>query len=127
MNLLYQLFPKSNKLHAIFNRNTIRVSCSCIQNMSSIPKSHSRKVINKDVKELKPCNCRLKPACPLHCQCQVTDIFKSTVLSPEKQNKVYLGTAEGDQNCMRTNENIKFKRNSSIVHIQKGTTLFKYI
>ena len=96
MNLLYQLFAKSNKLHAIFNRNNVRVSCSCIQNMSSIPKSHSRKVINKDFKELKPCNCRVKPECPLHRQCQVTDIFKSTVLSPEKQNKVCLGTAEGD-------------------------------
>ena len=30
-------------------------------------------------------------------QCQVTDImYKCTVLSPNKPNKMYLGTAEGD-------------------------------
>ena len=65
--------------------------------MSSMTKSHNKKVINKDVKELKSCNCRVKSECPLNCQCQVTDIIqKCTVLSPDKPNKMYLGTAEGD-------------------------------
>ena len=48
-------------------------------------KSHNKKVINNDVKELKSCNCRVKSECPLNGQCQVTDvIYKCTVLSPEK-------------------------------------------
>ena len=65
--------------------------------MSSMIKSHNKKVINKDVKESKSCNCRVKSECPLNGQCQVTDIiYKCTVLSPDKPNKVYLGTAEGD-------------------------------
>ena len=34
LNLINQHFPKSNKLHAIFNRNTVKVSYSCTQNMS---------------------------------------------------------------------------------------------
>ena len=55
LNLIDQHFPKSNKLHAIFNRNTVKVSYSCTQNMSSMIKSHKKKLINKDVKELKPC------------------------------------------------------------------------
>ena len=75
LNLLDQHFPKSNKLHAIFNRNTVKVSYSCTQNMSSMIKSHNKKVINKDIKELKSCNCSLKSKCPLTCQCQVTDIY----------------------------------------------------
>ena len=29
LNLLDHDFPKSNKLHKIFNRNTVKVSCSC--------------------------------------------------------------------------------------------------
>ena len=74
LNLLDQHFPKSNKLHAIFNRNTVKVSYSCTQNMSSMIKSHNKKVINKDVKESKSCNCRVKSECPLNGQCQVTDI-----------------------------------------------------
>ena len=64
--------------------------------MSSMVKSHFKKVINKGIKELKSYNCRAKSECPLNRQCQVTDIiYKCTVLSPEKPNKVYLGTAEG--------------------------------
>ena len=59
--------------------------------MSSMIKSHNKKVINKDVKELKPCNCRVKSECPLKVQCQVTNIiYECSVLSPAKPNKVYL-------------------------------------
>ena len=60
LNLIDQHFPKSNKLHAIFNRNTVKVSYSFTQNMSSMTKSHNKRVTNKDVKELKSCNCRVK-------------------------------------------------------------------
>ena len=88
LNLIDQHVPKSNKLHPIFNRNTVKVSYSCTQNMSCMIKSHNKKVINKDIKELKSCNCRVKSDCPLNGQCQVTDIiYKCTVLSPDKQKK----------------------------------------
>ena len=88
-----------NIYHIVYQKIHIllKVSYSCTQNMSSMKKSHNQKVINKDVKELKSCNCRVKSECPLNVQCQVTDIiYKCTVLSPDKPNKVYLGTVEGD-------------------------------
>ena len=96
LKLLDQHFPKSNKFHAIFNKNTVKVSYSCTQNMSSMTKSHNKTVINKNVNESNSRNCRVKPKCPLNGQCQVTDIiYKCTVFSPDKPNKVYLGTTEG--------------------------------
>ena len=89
LNLIDQHFPKSNKLHAIFNRNAVKVSYSGTQNMSSMIKSHNKKFINKDIKEQKSCNYRVKSECPLNGQCQVTDIiYRCTVLSPDKPNKV---------------------------------------
>ena len=97
LNLIDQHFPKSNKLHAIFNRNTVNVSYSCTQNMSNMIKSYNKNVINKDVKELKSRNCGVKSKCPLNGRCQVTNIiYKCIILSPDKPNKVYLETAEGD-------------------------------
>ena len=109
--------------------------------MSSMIKSHNKKVINKDVKESKSCNFRVKSECRLNGQCQVTDIiYKCTVLSPDKPNKVYLRTAEGDfkkefynhrtlfnnegKIYMGTKRNIKLKPDSSMAHCQKGTALF---
>ena len=47
LNFIDPHFPKSNKVHAIFKRNTVRASYSSTQNMSSIIKSHNKKVINK--------------------------------------------------------------------------------
>ena len=117
-------FQNSNKLHAIFNRNTVKVSYSCTQNMSSMTKSHNKKVINKDVKELKSCNCRVKSECPLNGQCQVTAIiYKCTVLSPEKPNKLYLGTAEGDPEKRFYNPRKSFNNEGSA----DDTTLSKYV
>ena len=68
LNLIDQHFPKYNKLHASFNRNTVKVNYSCTQNISSMIKSHNKKVIDKDVKNLKSCNCRVKSECPLNGQ-----------------------------------------------------------
>ena len=48
LNLLDQHFPKSNKFHARFNKNIVKVNYSCTQNMSSMIKSHNKRVINKD-------------------------------------------------------------------------------
>ena len=35
-HLINKHFPKSNKLHKIFNRNTIKISYSCMKNLNSI-------------------------------------------------------------------------------------------
>ena len=45
--LLDKNFPKSHLLHKIFNRNTIKVSYSCMNDVSQIIKQHNRNVSNK--------------------------------------------------------------------------------
>ena len=92
--------------------------------MSSMIKSHTKKVINKDVKESKSFNSRVKSKCSLNGQSQVTDIiYKCTVLSPDKPNKVYLGTAEGDFKKRFYNHRKSFNNEGSA----NDTTLSKYI
>ena len=49
LNLLDIRFPKSNKLHKIFNRNTVKVSYCCTENLWSIIKTHNKKVTNATV------------------------------------------------------------------------------
>ena len=43
LNLFDHHFPKSNKLHKIFNRNAVRISYSCTENISCIISSHNKK------------------------------------------------------------------------------------
>ena len=88
LSLIDQHFPKSSKLHAVFNRNPVKVSYSCTQNMPSMIKYHNKNVINKDVTELKLYNCKVKFESPLNGQCQVTDIiYQCFLLSPGKLTK----------------------------------------
>ena len=50
----------------IFNRNTVKVSYSCTQNMSQIIKGHNKKIFQKETQEILDCNCCPKADCPLN-------------------------------------------------------------
>ena len=57
LGVIYNLLILCKLCGAAVKKNTVKeVSYSCMQNMSSIIKSQNKKVINKDAKELNPCN-----------------------------------------------------------------------
>ena len=47
LQLLTKHFPRSHKLHKIFNCNTVKVIHSCMNNMSKIINGHNKKVTSK--------------------------------------------------------------------------------
>ena len=75
LNLLDIHFPKSNKLHKIFNRNTVKVSYCCTENLSSIIKTQNKKVTNEKITPRDQCNCKSRNDCPLDGNCQTSDII----------------------------------------------------
>ena len=90
LKLLDHHFPKSNKLHKVFNRNTVKVTYSCTENISSIINSHTKKLMKNNAANTKPCNCRTKSTYPLNDQCQTQDIvYKCTVSALVNPDKVY--------------------------------------
>ena len=92
-----QRFPPSNKLHKIFNKNTVKVTQCFSQNVASIIKSLNKKLINTSMKNILPCNCRKKCEWPSDGKSRVENIACKCVASVDGyRNKVYLGTAEGD-------------------------------
>ena len=97
LDLLETHVPPTNKLHKIFNRNTVKVSYSCNQNISQIIKEHNKKVtLIKRHHELE-CNCRIETECLLNGDCRKEDvIYKCTVLTTFQPQKMYLGLAEGE-------------------------------
>ena len=82
--------PKSNKRHKIFNRNTLKVSYSCTENMSQIIKKHNKRITNTTDKSTNPaCNCRIKTKCPLNRNClQPSVIYQAT--NKSKDNPGFL-------------------------------------
>ena len=68
-------FPPSNKFHQIFNRNNVKVSYCCTQNLGNIIKSHNKKLINSSNRHEHPCNCRKKEDCSLEGKCRTENII----------------------------------------------------
>lgn len=124
LKLLDQHFPNTHKLHKIFNRNTIKVSYSCTENMSGFIRSHNNKIINGSKNNIKPCNCRIKSECPLDGKCQIQNVvYKCTVETKVKPTKEYLGTAEGDFKQRHYNHKKSFKNK----YYRNETTLSKFV
>ena len=69
-------FSIGNKLHKILNRNTVKVSYSCMSNFESIITIHNTRIIRKSQPQdsTDNCNCRNKHACPLQKKCMSKDI-----------------------------------------------------
>ena len=59
-------FSPANNLHKIFNRNIVKVSYSCTQNISQIIKGHNKKVTQIKKHHQLQCNCRIKTECALN-------------------------------------------------------------
>ena len=88
LNLLDIKFPKSNKFHKIFNRNTVIVSYCCTGNLLSITKTSNKDVIYEKKTPKYQCNCRNRNDCPLDGNCGTSDIIykfiASTTVNPGK-------------------------------------------
>ena len=75
LQLSHHHFPPSNKLHKTFDKNAVKVSYCCTQNVASIIKSHNKKLINTSIKNTLPCDCRKKHVCPLDDKCRAENIL----------------------------------------------------
>ena len=70
LSLIDKHFPPQHKLHKIFNRNTLKISYSCMNNVKSIiGTKHNAHIIRNSQPqntETDNCNCDNKNACPLY-------------------------------------------------------------
>ena len=97
LSLIDQHFPKSNPLHKIFNRNTLKLSYSCMSNVKSIISNHNKAQIGKPsnpLEETNNCNCRNKNSCPLEGNCNVRNIiYQAEVVTPQSR-ETYIGLCD---------------------------------
>ena len=95
LQLIDKHFPKKSPLHKYFNRNNVKVSYSCMQNIQSVINSHNKKLLNQSEKlKEEHCNCKNGiSSCPLDGKCQTKSlVYKATVkIENSATNKNYLG------------------------------------
>ena len=96
LELIDKHFHSGNPLHKLFNRKTVKVSYSCMQNMGSIIAAHNAKILSAKPPPAAPaklCNCTGKSLpCVLNGKCLTQSIvYKATVTAPGTPCKVYFG------------------------------------
>jgi hypothetical protein len=140
LQLLDKHFPPSNKLHKIFNRHTVRVSYSCLQNMENFISKHNNKILNQHNKQTpspnnttgntqhnnaRHCNCRQRDACPVEGKCLSESVIYQADVSTADNNetKSYIGITGGKFKC-RYRNHIKSINHKKYAH---DTELSKHV
>ena len=92
LNLVDKCFPKSNPLHKVFNRQTLKISYKCMPNMAAEISKHNNKVLREGgtTNPPPPCKC---DACPVQGRCKETGVvYKALVTElPSGKSETYTG------------------------------------
>ena len=100
LRLVDKHFPRHHPYSKLFNRDNLKCSYSCMQNMGAIISAHNTKVLTSSTAATPPartCNCRKPLECPLNGNCLAKClVYKATVTAPTKSTKHYYGLTEGE-------------------------------
>ena len=112
LKLIDKHFPQDHKFRKLFNRNNVKVSYGCMQNIGGIINSHNKKIIESKPKlQLGACNCRVKANCPLKGHCLTESLLYQATLSasiPNYSTKVYKGITQHPFKMRYNNHNKAF-------------------
>ena len=96
--LIDKHFPKNHKLYKIFNRNTVKVSYSTMQNFENIIRAHNNQILNprEETYDDQKCNCRIKTLCPIQGNCLIKEvIYRGEVIDRSNEpTDNYIGLTE---------------------------------
>ena len=134
LTLVDKHFPKENKLRKIFNRNTINISYSCMNNTKQIIDNHNKRILNSSKHadkstdnpvDNKSCNCRQKNTCPLNGSClQSSVIFQPTVKrNDNSSSETYIGLTENAFKTRYRNHTASFRHTKH----RNSTELSKHV
>ena len=126
LTLIDKCFPPNHPLHKILNRNTVKISYSCMPNTKQIISAHNKSVLNKqETNEQKLCNCRRGNPCPLDRKCLTPNIIYQATVQRDDNNheETYIGLTENSFKTRYNNHTSSFRNESK----RTSTTLSQYI
>ena len=127
LRLIDKHFPKTSRLHKIFNRNTVKVSYSCMNNVKNSISNHNHRVLEKrnEPSSERNCNCRVKEECPLSGKCLSESVVYKAEITPtdDGDTKEYVGMTAGSFKNRFSNH----KKSFNNARYSTETELSKYV
>ena len=95
LKLIDDCFPIGHNLRPIFNRQTVKISYSCMPSLGVlISRANRTKLAPPSIQQNQICNCRNN--CQVPGQCRLSSvIYQATVTSNNAQVETYTGLTEG--------------------------------
>ena len=96
LKLLDVEFTEEHVLHKIFNRNTIKISYSCMPNLKQNIDGHNKSILHKKIVPPRSCNCRVKTECPMSGNSLKKSVVYQATVSTEDHHppQTYVGLTE---------------------------------
>ena len=124
LSLIDQHFPKSNPLHKTFNRNTLKLSYSCMSNIKTIISNHNKAQINKSVPTNDSnCNCRKPSTCAMDGKCNDQNLIYQAEVTTSTSRETYIGLCDTTFKLRYRNHVWSFK-NERYKHATELTSMF---
>ena len=87
--------PANHVLRPIINRNCVKLSYSCLPNISKIISTHNNKVLKNENTVPEPCPCYPPDTCPVEGKCGTSGIiYQAKVTTQNWQSFKYVGLSE---------------------------------
>ena len=95
LEIVKSTFHKKHPLYKLCNRNTLKVSYSCLPNIKSDISKHNVKILKANENTPPYCNCRDKSSCPVPGKCATTNVVYQATVTREDQgtSTTYTGLA----------------------------------
>ena len=91
LELVTKHFPDNSKLYKIFNRNTLKLSYSTMDNVAQNIGSHNKALLTgRDNHEAATCNCRNKATCPVPGQCTAKCVIYQATVTTNGTSETYV-------------------------------------
>ena len=128
ISLIDRCFPTGHKLRKIFNRNTIKLSYSCMPNMKQIIDGHNKNILKKAAQPqqdtaTKTCNCRKVDECPLKGECLLKEVVYQAKVTTKEKTEPYIGLTATEFKTRWRNHQMSFKHENK----KNDTELSKYL
>ena len=115
LKLLDESLPKTHPLHKVFNRNTVKLSYSCMPSMEKLITAKNQSIFKKESRSspttANACNCRQQSACLVRGKCLNEGIVYQAIVTREDNNdeSSYVGLTERKFKTKYANHNTSFR------------------
>ena len=112
-SLVKKHFKPGTLMGKLFNKNNLKLSYSCCQNIGSIINKHNRKLLNpnKNDEKTEECNCRGGlENCPVQGKCREKDVlYNADIQIDGEEEKLYIGVTASEFKVRHSNHKTSLK------------------